>query len=106
VGLLLVSSFNRRCSRFGIVTDEDGSAELVEEGRTGFIARAAKVEEFDDAMGRAWDARERWESIGKAAVAAVRTMVPSDPIGAFTAKLLDLLSSPKLSSRVPGKLHA
>lgn len=82
------------CGRFGIVTNEGGSAEVVEEGRTGFIANAAKVDEFDDAMERAWAVREQWESIGKAAAMAVRTMVPLDPVASFTAKLLALVDSP------------
>jgi glycosyltransferase involved in cell wall biosynthesis len=81
------------CSRFGIVTNEGGTAEVVEEGRTGFIAKAAKVDEFDHAMERAWAVREQWESIGQAAGMAVRTMVPADPVAAFTAKLLGLVES-------------
>lgn len=82
------------CGRFGIVTNEGGSAEVVEDGRTGFIANAAKVDEFDHAMERAWAVREQWESIGKAAGMAVKTMVPPDPVAAFTAKLLGLVESP------------
>ena len=81
------------CGRFGIVTNEGGSAEVVEEGRTGFIANSAKVDEFDNAMERAWAVREQWESIGQAAGMAVRTMVPADPVAAFTAKLLGLVES-------------
>jgi glycosyltransferase involved in cell wall biosynthesis len=81
------------CGRFGIVTNEGGTSEVVEEGRTGFIANAAKVDELDHAMERAWAAREEWESIGKAAGMAVRTMVPLDPVASFTAKLLGLVDS-------------
>ena len=81
------------CGRFGIVTNEGGSAEVVEEGRTGFIANAAKADEFDQAMERAWAVREQWESIGKAAGMAVRTMVPPDPVASFTARLLGLVHS-------------
>ena len=81
------------CGRFGIVTNEGGSAEVVEEGHTGFIANAAKVDEFDQAMERAWVVREQWESIGKAAGMAVRTMAPPDPVASFTAKLLGLVHS-------------
>jgi glycosyltransferase involved in cell wall biosynthesis len=81
------------CGRFGIVTNEGGTAEVVEDGRTGFIANSAKVDEFDHAMERAWAAREKWESIGQAAGVVVRTMVPADPVAAFTAKLLGLAES-------------
>lgn len=82
------------CDRFGIVTNEGGTSEAVEEGRTGFIANSAKVDELDHAMERAWAAREEWESIGKAAGIAARTMVPPDPVASFTAKLLELVDSP------------
>jgi glycosyltransferase involved in cell wall biosynthesis len=82
------------CGRFGIVTNEGGTSEVVEEGRTGFIANAAKADELDHAMERAWAVREAWESIGKAAGRAVRTMVPPDPVAFFTDRLLGLLDSP------------
>ncbi len=65
----------------------------MEEGRTGFIANAAKVDEFDNAMERAWAVRDKWESVGTAAGGAVRTMVPRDPVASFTAKLLGLVDS-------------
>jgi len=81
------------CGRFGIVTNEGGSAEVVEEGHTGFIASAAKVDDFAHAMERAWAVREQWESIGKAAGMAVRAIVPADPVASFTAKLLGLVDS-------------
>ncbi len=85
------------CGRFGIVTNEGGSSEVIEEGRTGFTANAAKVDEFDHAMERAWVAREQWESIGKAAGTAIRTMVPRDPVASFTNKLLEIVDSLALS---------
>jgi hypothetical protein len=87
------------CDRFGIVTNEGGTAEVVEEGRTGFIANFARVDEFGHAMERAWAVREKWDSIGKAAGIAVRTMVPPDPAASFTAKLLALVESLKPRSQ-------
>lgn len=81
------------CGRFGIVTNEGGTSEVVEEGRTGFIANAAKVDDLDHAMERAWAVRQEWESIGKAAGRAARTIVPLDPVASFTAKLLGLVDS-------------
>lgn len=89
------------CGRFGIVTNEGGSSEVVEEGRTGFIANSAKADEFDNAMERAWAARDQWESIGKAAGTAVRAMVPPDPVAVFTTKLLGLVPSGSLSQENP-----
>lgn len=91
------------CNRFGIVTNEGGTAEVVEEGRTGFIANAAKADALDHAMERAWTAREAWESIGRSAGEAIRTMVPPDPAASFTACLLELVNS-KVRHR--GNLYA
>jgi glycosyltransferase involved in cell wall biosynthesis len=87
------------CGRFGIVTNEGGNCEVVEDGRSGFIASSAKVEEFSNALERAWAVREEWESIGQAAGRAIRTMVPPDPAAAFTARLLGLVDSLKAGSR-------
>jgi glycosyltransferase involved in cell wall biosynthesis len=81
------------CARFGIVTDAGGTAEVVEDGRTGFIAAAAQVDQFEQALERAWAAREEWSAIGAAAARAIRTMVPADPASAFTAKLLSLVQA-------------
>jgi glycosyltransferase involved in cell wall biosynthesis len=94
------------CGRFGIVTNEGGSAEVLEEGRTGFIANSAKVDELDNAMERAWAVREQWESIGKAAGMVLRTMVPADPAASFTAKLLELVDSLKVGAQNPKSLYA
>jgi glycosyltransferase involved in cell wall biosynthesis len=94
------------CGRFGIVTNEGGTCEVVEDGRTGFIADSAKVDEFDHAMERAWAVREEWESIGQAAGMAVRTMVPLDPAATFSAKLLELVDSLKVRSHNPGYPNA
>jgi glycosyltransferase involved in cell wall biosynthesis len=87
------------CGRFGIVSNEGGNCEVVEDGRTGFIASSAKVDEFSNALERAWAVREEWESIGQAAGRAIRTMVPPDPAAAFTARLLGLVDSLKAGSR-------
>jgi hypothetical protein len=53
------------------------------------------VDEFSNAMERAWAVREQWESIGKAAAMAIRTLVPPDPAAVFTARLLGVLDSMK-----------
>jgi glycosyltransferase involved in cell wall biosynthesis len=98
-GLPLVLVEAMMCGRFGIVTNAGGTCEVIENGRTGFIANSAKVDEFSNAMERAWTLREEWESIGKAAGIAIRTMVPPDPAGAFTARLLGLVDCLKARSK-------
>lgn len=79
--------------RLGIVTREGGSSEVVEDGRTGFVAESTNVDEFDKAMERAWAVREHWESIGKTARDAIQTMVPPDPAASFATKLVAAVDS-------------
>ena len=40
--------------------------ELIDEGRTGFLAAAPTVELLDAALEAAWQRRERWEEMGSA----------------------------------------
>jgi glycosyltransferase involved in cell wall biosynthesis len=105
-GLPLVLIEAMMCGRLGIVTNAGGSSEVVEDSRTGFVANSATVDDFDRAMERAWAVREEWESIGKAAGIAVRTMVPLDPAAAFTAKLLGLVDPLRERSQNPGHVYA
>jgi glycosyltransferase involved in cell wall biosynthesis len=94
------------CGRFGIVTNEGGNCEVMEDGHTGFIANSAKADELDAAMERAWVAREQWHWIGQAARTAIRAMVPPDPARCFADKLLALVEARELRSRTPGNVYA
>ena len=49
------------------MTDVGGNLEWVEEPATGFVAEAASARRLDVALGRAWEAQDRWESIGQRA---------------------------------------
>lgn len=62
------------CGRPSVVTDVGGNLEWVDEPSTGFIAEAPSARSLGDALERAWEARDRWESIGQRAhqVAASR----------------------------------
>jgi len=66
------------CGRVPIVTDVGGNAEVVQDPGTGFVAAGATVAHFGDALERAWDARERWPSIGTAAARRIAAFVPED----------------------------
>jgi glycosyltransferase involved in cell wall biosynthesis len=79
------------CGRHAIVTDVAGNGELVSDGVTGFVAKAPVVELLDEAMERAWRELARWPDIGRAAAAAVRELVPADPVGVFRGELEGLL---------------
>ena len=79
------------CRRPCIVTDVGGNAELIDDNVTGFLAAAPTVRHLDEAMGRAWEARERWQEIGERAGEKIRELIPADPAGIFAGKLVDLV---------------
>ena len=78
------------CGRPAIVTDVGGNAELIEEGRTGFVAVSASVTALDDALQRAWARREAWPALGLAAASRVHELIPDDPARALADRLLVL----------------
>lgn len=77
------------CGRFGIVSDVGGSAELVEDGVTGFLAQGWQPDLFDRALERAWEVRGEWKALGRAAREKARTTVPRHPEKLLAAKLLE-----------------
>lgn len=76
--------------RVAIVTDVGGTAEVLIDGETGFLAAAPTVAEIDVALERAWSRRGEWRAIGRAAAVHVRTLTTPDPAGDFADRLLDL----------------
>ncbi len=80
------------CGRFGIVGDAGGSRELLTDGVTGFLSKAATEDSLDDAMERAWARRAEWKQIGLLASMAIRRAVPADPCGEFATRLETLMS--------------
>ena len=74
--------------RVPIVTRVAGNPEVVEDDRTGFLAAAPTDDAVDEALERAWIARERWPEIGRAAARSIRTQVPRDP-GAALATMIE-----------------
>lgn len=89
-GLPLVLVEAMMCGRVAIVTDVAGNAEVVTDGRTGFVAEAASEKAFDEALERAWRRREEWPAIGAAAAAEIRGLVPADPAAEMAEALLRL----------------
>ncbi len=96
-GLPLVIVEAMLCGRPCIVTDVAGNTELVEDNVNGFVARAPQAEFLDEALERAWENRESWYAMGKAAAEKVRQEVPPDPVSVFAreieAVLKDLTTS-------------
>lgn len=90
-GLPLVIVEAMLCGRTCIVTDVAGNAELLEDGVNGFVAKAPTPALLDEALERAWQQRESWYEMGKAAAQSVRAVIPPDPIAVFAQRLEALL---------------
>jgi glycosyltransferase involved in cell wall biosynthesis len=75
------------CGRLCIVTNVGGSAEIMEDNITGFIAQMPTPAALDEAMERAWQRRSEWETMGRFAAQKIREIIPSEPDVAFLNEL-------------------
>jgi glycosyltransferase involved in cell wall biosynthesis len=73
-----------------LVTDVGGSAEVVEHGRSGWVAESPTVKALDRALDIAWESRGQWRTMGAFAAQAIRTLVPPDPAGAYANILMEI----------------
>lgn len=80
-GLSLVEAMF--CGRMAIATPFPSAVEFVRDGETGFLARAASVEELSLALDHAWACRDRWQEMGKLAAVRVLERYPKDSVGDF-----------------------
>jgi glycosyltransferase involved in cell wall biosynthesis len=71
------------CGRMAIATPFPAAVEFVQDGETGFLARAASVIELSAALEHAWAERHRWREMGKVAAEKVMERYPKDPVGNF-----------------------
>ena len=74
-------------NRMVIVTDTGRNSELIDDGKSGFIAKSSTVELLDDALERAWQQRKRWQEIGNLAGRHIRERFSLDPIGEFANRI-------------------
>ena len=88
------------CARPAIVTDVGRAAELCVDSETGFVASAATLASFGEALERAWERRSEWCSMGHAARNRAENLIPKDPVGLFG----DLLT--KCATETIGLLNA
>jgi glycosyltransferase involved in cell wall biosynthesis len=72
-----------------VVTDVGGNADFVEDGVTGFIGQANE-QSFEEALDRAWQRRNEWESIGREAASSIKTKVPKSPEKDFAETLIKM----------------
>ncbi|MBB2148403.1 glycosyltransferase [Pedobacter gandavensis] len=73
-----------------IVSNAGGNADIINDGVNGFIAEATE-KDFEAAMERAWQLRDRWPEIGTAASLHITNHLPISPETDFANHLNDLL---------------
>lgn len=74
-GLPLVVLEAMAAGRVVVTTTAGGSQEVIKDGETGFIGDIG-TESFDEALERAWQRRDEWESIGAAACRDLPNRLP------------------------------
>jgi glycosyltransferase involved in cell wall biosynthesis len=88
-GLPLALVEGMMCGRPAVVTKVGGSAEVVEDGVTGFLA-APDEDSLDAALEEAWARRGELREMGERAAQKIRELVPADPAEDFADLLLDI----------------
>lgn len=73
-----------------ITTDVGNCATVIKDNVTGFIAKAPTVDLIDEALERAWQKREEWESMGEAAARDIDKIQPKDPVSLFMNELIQV----------------
>jgi glycosyltransferase involved in cell wall biosynthesis len=87
-GLPLVLLEAMACGRTAIVSTAGGNPEVITDGVNGFTGHANE-DDFDKAMERAWDARYKWDIMGKRAFTFIEENVPLQPEKEFANSLLN-----------------
>jgi glycosyltransferase involved in cell wall biosynthesis len=87
-GMPLAAVEAMMCGRMAIVTDVGGTAEIVEDGETGFVASAAGIDALDDALEAAWARRDEWPALGRSAARRIRELVTGDPALELAERLI------------------
>lgn len=76
--------------RTAVATNVGGISEIIKDGVTGFLAAAAAVECFAEALERMWLQRDNLQNMGQAAARSIRQFLPGDPVKVFAGKILNL----------------
>ena len=79
------------CGRTIVATDVAGNSEVIDDGVTGFLAKAPAAPALLEALERLWMRRAQVENIGRVAAARIRQLVPPDPIEVFSRKLRQMI---------------
>ncbi len=71
-----------------IATPAGGISEMMEPGRTGFLARACDTAALQEVMEQAWTQRDQWGAMGAAGRALAQERIPADPVRLWAEHLL------------------
>lgn len=91
-GLPLVLVEAMMCGRAGIATNVGGVAEVLEDGKTGFIADSATDKAIDETLERVWQNQEYLEKMGVLAAKRIREVIPPNPSEVFSNKLTQIVN--------------
>lgn len=78
-GTPLASLEAMMCGRPVVTTDVGGNKEVLEEGKTGWIAEAATPQSLSSALERCWQAQDSWSQMGTDAHLKAVEVANSDP---------------------------
>ena len=81
-----------RFKRAAIVTNVGGVEELIEDGKSGFIAEYPAEKYIDIALERAWASREYWEQMGITAYEQIKKKHPEDAVSYFNEQIEKIIS--------------
>jgi glycosyltransferase involved in cell wall biosynthesis len=79
------------CGRPVVTTDVGGNGEVLEEGKTGWIAEAATPQSFASALERCWQAQDSWSQMGIDAHLKAVEVADSDPSGCLLTILEEVI---------------
>ena len=90
--------------RPAVVTDVGGNAEWISEPRNGFVAEAASEKSYAAAMERAWEARERWLTMGANAHEDAMALYDPSPESTLLRMLVEACKPRRYTSSVASSL--
>jgi len=81
------------CGRPVVATATAGIRDFVQDGVSGFLCSFPEERIFAAAMERAWENRAQWQSMGEAACARTRSLLPARPEAYFAERLVEWQAS-------------
>ncbi len=88
------------CGRMPITTDVGRASELIDDGKSGFVAPAATAKLIDDVLERAWQRRHDWQSMGQEAARVIRQRHSLKPGEDFADRILLAANSKPFTLKV------